>query len=485
MKHAILILAHKDILQLCKLVGYFRSRCEVFIHVDKRSEFTENDLKMLRNLPNVSGVYREYSVHWAGFTILKCELYLLKQALIHSDADYFHLISGQDYPIKPFNIFMDFFEQNGDKEYLGFMDIPNGYWEGETYRRFQYYQPNDWLNARSKMGKKIVKILLDWQKKLKIRRRIPDQFDRLYGGSAWFSITREGGRTLLEYTQKHSAFYRRLKYTFVPEETYVSTVLVNLLSCRICNNNYRFVQWVMEKGDCISASLTEKHFFKLVRTDAFFARKLDYPSCEKLIQLIDKYMLQEGELTITDSGSWIVSDLYHYSFDLPLSNAFINLFLLMKINSAVDLGCGPGLYVAELRRKGVPIMGYDGNPHVMEISSLLLRDEYPCEVVDLTDELETDESFDLVLCLDVCSYISKQNEERVILNLVNNSGKYIILSWATPRQEREGYVNKQTNEYVIQKFWEYGFVENIPAKNYLREQASLPWLKDALFVFQK
>lgn len=36
MKHAILILAHKNVPQLCRLVKYFDRDCEVFIHIDKK-----------------------------------------------------------------------------------------------------------------------------------------------------------------------------------------------------------------------------------------------------------------------------------------------------------------------------------------------------------------------------------------------------------------------------------------------------------------
>ena len=62
----------------------------------------------LCEMPQVAGVYRKYSVHWGGFSILRCELFLLKEAINNCDAEYFHLISGQDYPIKPLSSFLDF-----------------------------------------------------------------------------------------------------------------------------------------------------------------------------------------------------------------------------------------------------------------------------------------------------------------------------------------------------------------------------------------
>lgn len=485
MKHAILILAHKDFKQLSELIHFFNSQCYIFIHLDKKCAITKEEEEKLARLPNVVGVYRKFAVHWAGFSILRCEFFLLKQALKNCDADYFHLFSGQDYPIKPLDEFLAFHELHKGQEFMDFKNLPALDWEGNSFRRFQYFRPNDWVNARSEKGERFIVKLIKWQMKIGYKRRIPDQFERLYGGSAWFSLTRKGCDVLLDYTKKHPAFYRKLNHTFVPEETYVPTVMVNLMPEEsIHNNNYRFVRWRYENGS-LPANLSEHHFYKLASNNAFFARKLDYPSCEKLVPLINKYLLQRDPITRSETGCWTHNTFTGYTFDHPLNKGLRRLCKLMQIKDAVDLGCGPGLYVAALRKRGISIMGYDGNPHVTEISSLLLRDEFPCEVADLTENLETDEPFDLVLCLDVCPYIPKQYEEQVILNLVNNSGKYIIMSWATPDQEREGYINRQTNEYVIQKFLEHGFVENIPAKNYLREQASLPWLKDTLFVFQK
>lgn len=36
MKHAILIMAHKNVEHLYRLIGYFNRQCEVFVHVDKK-----------------------------------------------------------------------------------------------------------------------------------------------------------------------------------------------------------------------------------------------------------------------------------------------------------------------------------------------------------------------------------------------------------------------------------------------------------------
>lgn len=44
MKHAILILAHKDIEFVCRLVRYFHTNCEVFVHWDRKQSLTPEQL---------------------------------------------------------------------------------------------------------------------------------------------------------------------------------------------------------------------------------------------------------------------------------------------------------------------------------------------------------------------------------------------------------------------------------------------------------
>ena len=82
MKHAILIMAHKNFTQLRHLVEYFSRDCYVFIHIDKKGEITPSQANELMGMANVTNVYRKYAVHWGGFSILKCEMFLLKQVLI-------------------------------------------------------------------------------------------------------------------------------------------------------------------------------------------------------------------------------------------------------------------------------------------------------------------------------------------------------------------------------------------------------------------
>ena len=116
MKHAIIIMAHKNLEQLCHLVEYFSRDCYVFIHLDTKFRLSHDERERLRAFPQVVKVYQRFNVHWGGYSILRCEMYMLREVLRRCDAEYVHLISGQDYPMKPLGEFLLFFEQHRDKD---------------------------------------------------------------------------------------------------------------------------------------------------------------------------------------------------------------------------------------------------------------------------------------------------------------------------------------------------------------------------------
>ena len=64
MKHAILILAHKNIGQLCRLVEYVKHDCDVFIHIDRKKVITPVEKEKILGFKQVKFISQEYDVNW-------------------------------------------------------------------------------------------------------------------------------------------------------------------------------------------------------------------------------------------------------------------------------------------------------------------------------------------------------------------------------------------------------------------------------------
>lgn len=65
----------------------------------------------------------------------------------------------------------------------------------------------------------------------------------------------------------------------------------------------------------------------------------------------------------------------------------------------LDAGCGPGLYVEELLRRGATVVGYDQSPDMIDLARRRLGDLALLRVHDLNDSLDwlEAESFDLAV----------------------------------------------------------------------------------------
>lgn len=468
MKHAILILAHKNVDNLCRLINCFPKDCYVFVHFDKKTKLTPEEEARICLYAQVKRLLRQYEVNWGGTSILYAEILLLRTALQESDARYFHLISGQDYPLCSFATFDEFFTRNEGKEFVKYVHLPNPRWEKNTYRRFQYYFPfddaSDKENPRGWVRDKVRE-----QARLGVKREIPDMFDYLYGSSQWFSISRMAVETLLDYTDTTPNLYRRMWMTFAPEESYVATVLVNLLGTeRVVSDNRRFIWWRNENGNC-PANLDQSHFRHLVHSGCFFARKME-PSCsEGLLDMIDKYMLSDSSLRQADNGGWLYNGYRRYDFEQSFCDFVQRLCQDASVRSALDIGCGDGQYVAQWRRANLPFAGYDANPFTPSLSRLLLdADDEVCGVADLTEELSIDNAFDLVVCKDVLQFIHEEMQELAIHNLSKLSSHYIVLSWHVGEEDEQYVMNTVKEDELLAAFMQKGFKKELLLTIHLR-----------------
>lgn len=401
MKHAILILAHKNVNQLCRLVKYFDTNCDVYIHIDKKQPIGIDDEKRLSEYPQVKVVSREYNVNWGGTSVLESEMYLLRIAVQSSGAEYYHLISGQDYPTRPLDYFLDFFKRNAGKEFISYQHLPHPNWEDNTFRRLQYYYPYDYATGRNN-PRQWVREQVKLQQSKGAKRPIPDEFDHLYGSSQWFSITRKAATELLDYTDHSPSLYGKMWMTFAPEECYVATVLVNLLGKEnIVPWNLRFIRWKYENGNR-PANLECEHFRYLLENEYLMARKMELPGSAPLLDRIDTYLHQDSLIEVQRAGGWIYNGFMKYQYEKKFTDYIARMWCEVDATTGVDMGCGAGLYVAQWRSCGLSFAGYDANPYTKELSAMLLPDgDTPCGIADLTEDLEVENRFDMVVCKDV------------------------------------------------------------------------------------
>ena len=155
-------------------------------------------------------------------------------------------------------------------------------------------------------------------------------------------------------------------------------------------------------------------------------------------------------MKINPNGAWVIGNPDRHIVSSELCDEIISIMKDRDFKNAVDLGCGNGLYVRQIRDAGFKCDGFDGNPLTEEMT------EGIASVLDLSDVISI-EKYDLVVSLEVGEHIPSTYEETFLNNLTKTADKYIVLSWAVEGQRGTGHVNCRNNDWVIGQMEKRGF----------------------------
>lgn len=215
LKHAYLIEAHKDdyvFYSLLKMLDHKLN--DIYIHMDAKN--VGFDAEQAKKTVHQSHVFftQRTSVMWGGYSQINAELLLLKNAIESNEYAYYHLLSGQDLPIKSQSYIHDFFEKNNGLEFVRFENESFQY-----YDRTKYYY---WLQDRVGRKHKFLTISLKTiQQKCHINRNKDITFQK---GSNWFSITDSLARYVVS---KEDWIKKTFHDTICCDEVFLQTIIVN------------------------------------------------------------------------------------------------------------------------------------------------------------------------------------------------------------------------------------------------------------------
>lgn len=284
---AILILAHKNVQQVVELSRKLNSNFNVYIHFDKKMTLDDNCLKILEN-ENIRYISQE-DVKWGSWSIVRATIALMNLALSDKDNRYFHLISGQDWPIINSQEIYDFFEDKNSiyMERYSADRVKKSHEEIINWQKYYYYY--DVINRRKLYGKIFHRLTMKLQGLLKINKfkKLKINLD-IYAGSQWGSLPRDAVEFALDYLDSHENVYKMFETGFCSDEFWLPTILANSSKFRnrYENYNYHFIKWTEQHGS-YPAILDENNFMELRQSKAFFARKFDADISRKLIEKLE------------------------------------------------------------------------------------------------------------------------------------------------------------------------------------------------------
>lgn len=132
------------------------------------------------------------------------------------------------------------------------------------------------------------------------------------------------------------------------------------------------------------------------------------------------------------------------------------LAVLPPVQSAVDVGCGVGTWLAEIQRQGIPdIQGFEGewvDTQHLEIPTDCFSHH------DLTKPIAVPaKRYDLALSLEVAEHLPDASAGTFVASLTGLSD-CILFSAAIPGQGGRHHINEQWIEYWLERFAQHDYV---------------------------
>jgi SAM-dependent methyltransferase len=169
-----------------------------------------------------------------------------------------------------------------------------------------------------------------------------------------------------------------------------------------------------------------------------------------------------------------------YSAEKVLSILLANI---PKINSAVDIGCGVGTWLNELKKFGVAdIQGYDGkwvDPNMLAIP----KNNFTA--VNLNEKLPIDKNFDLAISLEVAEHLPQAFAKEFVASITSLS-ELVLFSAAIPNQGGDHHINEQWPDYWVQLFKENGYEVFDFIRPKIWQDTKIPyWYQQNILFFAK
>jgi SAM-dependent methyltransferase len=145
----------------------------------------------------------------------------------------------------------------------------------------------------------------------------------------------------------------------------------------------------------------------------------------------------------------------------------------LRPSSAVDVGCGTGIWAAALVHHGVrDTLGIDG-AYVPRDQLRVDPDHF--RPVDIGRPFDLGRTFDMAVCVEVGEHLDEARADGFVSDLVRHAPA-IVFSAATPLQGGTHHVNEQWPDYWIERFERHGFTCWDAFRPLIRYNPAVAWI---------
>jgi hypothetical protein len=286
MKLAIVVLAHDAPDQLALLLSTLRHpQVRPYLHVDRRVPLAPFTRALADAGVDEVTLLPRYATAWASIELVDAALAGLTRA-VADGCDYFLLISGRDFPLRPVGEIVDFAEAAGPRSYVERFPLPDQRWRFQGRERTDFYtytvrgrretciprgEDTSFLNWKGRLLNEALRV----RGAFKGPRSFPP-FARPYGGSQWWNLSRSAADAVLAFLDAHPDYRRYHEHTLAPDELFFQSILFGTSlaeELETVDDNLRFMRW--PEGESHPRFLAADDLPALRESEALFCRKVD------------------------------------------------------------------------------------------------------------------------------------------------------------------------------------------------------------------
>ncbi len=304
MKHAILIMMHKNPEQVVRLVRYFPpQQCVCFVHVDQKASIDISSLKeALKKTGSRFEILQDrVSGVLANWSLVEVSLVLLRAAKEYEQRtgehfDYFRLLSGQDYPIRPFAVYDHILEETYPRDYIGIEYSEEHNHVADKFIRWRLPGPRQYVADHGLQRTAMEKLLVGgahigevlWTKLIGTPEDVMKKKGLIpAGGPSWWTITDRFAKYVLEESVQKEQIKRILVNTATPEESYFQTLYVNSEEFIPSGHMYNMTIGKYDAQGHTTFWKSEE-YEQLIASDCYFARKFDPSVDAEILEKLDQ-----------------------------------------------------------------------------------------------------------------------------------------------------------------------------------------------------
>lgn len=314
MKHLVLIMAHKNITQLVRLILKLNSDFYCLVHLDNKTNISLVEKNTLDSLNNTFICKNPMSVNRADFSMIQVVRMMFAESLeiervYNLNFSYYVLISGMDYPLKPQKDVKLILDSNFPKPILN-VDLPcDSDMVKNIFKRFRFVK----FHTNNPLKK--IQFTLIWYVIMSplylteyvftfFRNRPANLMINLdivpITGNAWWILSKSDLNEIFSYLESNRILHNIYKYLLTPEEHFFQTLYFKLhpeiniydfVKRQTIEQTFVLFTHPNKYYDGIDGhpyTFLEDDYLLLKSSKALFARKFDILVDDEILKKLDR-----------------------------------------------------------------------------------------------------------------------------------------------------------------------------------------------------